>query len=390
MANPYNPYDQEIIGLEKQRETARKLRDSGQQPLKGEMVSGWYVPPSWTQGAANMLRSYLGSKQEQDVEKGIQDLQNRRVAERDAWLGQMPAAKQETLPEGVEGPTRTFQPKTEDYLQWATKGMTLDPASAQMGMTYANLNESREARKQELAAKLRDAAISREEKLQAQKDLFEMNARQDERMARLTASLRPAPVEKQVTVLGPAGEAIPMAQSQAANSGMPLWNPTLAKEAKKQQEKGEAREQLSSSVAQLKGYYDQLKEGGGIPSADQSWMSNIGARLGSSGVGQTLGGAVGTKNQISRQSIEQARPLLLNLIKNATGMSAQQMNSNAEMSMYLKAATDPTLTYEANMNALQNLDKLFGLGLMKDGGSRAASGQVGGAQPGGAKFLGFE
>jgi hypothetical protein len=42
------------------------------------------------------------------------------------------------------------------------------------------------------------------------------------------------------------------------------------------------------------------------------------------------------------------------------------MNSNAEMNMYLKAATDPTLTYEANMTALKNLDKMFGLGVLKD------------------------
>jgi hypothetical protein len=34
--------------------------------------------------------------------------------------------------------------------------------------------------------------------------------------------------------------------------------------------------------------------------------------------------------------------------------------------MYLKAATDPKLSYEANVTALQNLDKTFGLGLLKD------------------------
>jgi hypothetical protein len=54
---------------------------------------------------------------------------------------------------------------------------------------------------------------------------------------------------------------------------------------------------------------------------------------------------------------------LLNLIKEATGMSAQQMNSNAEMQLYLRAATDPTLSYEANIQALDNLDKMFGLGI---------------------------
>jgi hypothetical protein len=50
------------------------------------------------------------------------------------------------------------------------------------------------------------------------------------------------------------------------------------------------------------------------------------------------------------------------LIKNATGMSAQQMNSNAEMQLYLNAATNPQLSYEANLEALKNLDRLYGLG----------------------------
>jgi hypothetical protein len=128
----------------------------------------------------------------------------------------------------------------------------------------------------------------------------------------------------------------------------------------------EAKQQLSDTVSQLKQNYDELLKGGGITSTVATPRENIGAKLSTSGVGQILGGAVGTKNQEQRQTIEQTRPLLLNLIKTATGMSAQQMNSNAEMNMYLKAATDPTLTYEANMTALKNLDKMFGLGVLKD------------------------
>lgn len=141
------------------------------------------------------------------------------------------------------------------------------------------------------------------------------------------------------------------------------------KTAKKQEAettKQEAKQQLSDTVAQLKSSYDKLLEGGGITSSAATGRENIAAKLSTSGVGQAVGGALGMKNQEQRQTIEQTRPLLLNLIKTATGMSASQMNSNAEMQMYLKAATDPTLTYEANMTALKNLDKTFGLGLMKD------------------------
>ncbi len=135
-----------------------------------------------------------------------------------------------------------------------------------------------------------------------------------------------------------------------------------AKAAEKASTKSEAKDQLTATVEQLKGKYDTLLQEGGIVSTQAGGLQNIGARLSSSGVGRAIGGAVGTKTQEQRQAIEQTRPLLLNLIKNATGMSAQQMNSNAEMQLYLNAATNPDLSYEANMEALKNLDRLFGLG----------------------------
>jgi hypothetical protein len=141
------------------------------------------------------------------------------------------------------------------------------------------------------------------------------------------------------------------------------------KQEKKQEKvdtKNQAKQQLSNIVGQLKTSYDTLLEGGGITSTTTGGRENIGAKMGTSAVGQFMGSALGTKNQEQRQVIEQTRPLLLNLIKEATGMSASQMNSNAEMQMYLKAATDPKLSYEANVTALQNLDKTFGLGLLKD------------------------
>lgn len=139
-----------------------------------------------------------------------------------------------------------------------------------------------------------------------------------------------------------------------------------AKKEEKDKTKAEAKQQLSDVVGQLKSSYDKLLEGGGITSTATGGRENIGAKMGTSAVGQFVGSALGTKNQEQRQIIEQTRPLLLNLIKEATGMSASQMNSNAEMQMYLKAATDPKLSYEANVKALQNLDKTFGLGLLKD------------------------
>lgn len=228
---------------------------------------------------------------------------------------------------------------------------------------------TRQARMDELKLRMEDQQRSQQERLQAQKDLREMMIQNQRQMQQLSFANRP---EKNVTVMGPNGEAITMPQSQT--QGMQLYNPQAASQLQKNKTKAEAKEQLSGVVQQLTNSYDALEKGGGITSTAQSGLANLGARLGSTGVGQAVGGALGTENQRQRQQVEQTRPLLLNFIKEATGMSAQQMNSNAEMQLYLKAATDPTLTVEANRQALANLDKMFGLGLAKPPGAPPKTG----------------
>jgi len=48
-------------------------------------------------------------------------------------------------------------------------------------------------------------------------------------------------------------------------------------------------------------------------------------------------------------------------IMRATGMSAKAIDSNAELKLWLATATDPTKSYEANIEALQNIENLYGL-----------------------------
>lgn len=414
MANPYItqaqpmlPEQVEPAQIMQQRRLAEALMEQGRESPQGQMVSGIYVAPSWTQHLAQGLKSYLGAKGMREADARQKAMAEALAKRQSAWLGEMPTSK-ETQQFGSTGTGEPMgppqitqqQPTSEDYLAWGMRGMQVNPQMAQFGVSMADRAEARraaqenmqaqmQARREAQAAQLAAQKEMKESQIQAQREAMAERFANQQSMARLAASLRPSAGEKQVTVLGPSGEAIPMTQEQAKQSGMPLWNPTLAKEAQKKQQTGEAKEQLSAAVAQLKSQYDTLKSGGGIPSREGGALSNIGARLGSSGLGQMVGGAIGTENQIARQSIEQTRPLLLNLIKNATGMSAQQMNSNAEMQMYLKAATDPTLSYEANMNALQNLDKMFGLGINKfDKSSNASVGKI---QPkGGFRIVGAE
>ena len=123
---------------------------------------------------------------------------------------------------------------------------------------------------------------------------------------------------------------------------------------------------VGSVVADLRDKYTQLDEGGGLVNSDKGALSNIGARIGVSGIGQLAGGAVGTTNQNARDSIAMARPLLLQAIMKATGMSAKQMDSNAELKLYLATATDPTKGKQANMEALDRIEKLYGGGAQSE------------------------
>ena len=118
-------------------------------------------------------------------------------------------------------------------------------------------------------------------------------------------------------------------------------------------------------VADLRDKYTQLDQENGIVSTNNRFGTNMGAAFGASSLGQTLNGIVGTKTQSARDSIAMTRPLLLQAIMKATGMSAKQMDSNAELKMYLATATDPQKGLEANLEALDRIESLYGGGSEK-------------------------
>jgi len=121
------------------------------------------------------------------------------------------------------------------------------------------------------------------------------------------------------------------------------------------------RENVSKIVAELRNSYDVLDKNNAIPSVNNRALTSLGAWSSASPVGQKIGGMFGTQSQKERDSIAQARPLLMQAIMKATGMSSKQMDSNAELKMYLATATDPTLSLEANKAALDRLESMFGL-----------------------------
>jgi hypothetical protein len=125
------------------------------------------------------------------------------------------------------------------------------------------------------------------------------------------------------------------------------------------QQKAIGSTDVDIAISSLRDAYNRLDEGGGVTSTNKKWGSNAGAYLSSSSAGQMAGKMFGTDNQSARNDIAMTRPALLAALMKATGMSAKQMDSNAELKLWLSTATDSTLDVESNRRALDKIEKKY-------------------------------
>jgi hypothetical protein len=125
----------------------------------------------------------------------------------------------------------------------------------------------------------------------------------------------------------------------------------------------DAGKNLVGDVAtQMGNSYLKLYESSGIKSTSRGAAANLAASSQSSMLGQMGGGILGTENQSERDFIKSQRPILVQGIVKATGMTASQINSNVELKNLLDAATDPDKGYETNAKNLNLINKRFGTG----------------------------
>lgn len=134
--------------------------------------------------------------------------------------------------------------------------------------------------------------------------------------------------------------------------------PTAAKAA---EARGTGQQAVTDMIDTLRGYYKDLDKGGGITSTLNGSLPNAMRMIQESGVGQFAGRTFGTQNQSLRNQILQQRPLILQAIKSATGMSSKQMDSNAELKLWLSTVTDPTTDVQTAMSNLENLERHYGV-----------------------------
>jgi hypothetical protein len=131
-------------------------------------------------------------------------------------------------------------------------------------------------------------------------------------------------------------------------------------------------------TGELRGIYDDMRRGGAMVNPDQTAAQNIMSRVRSSGFGQLVEGALGTDAQTNRDMIAGIRPNLIRRISEATGMTAAQMNSDKDMQLLLDQVTDPTMSFDANMAAIDRLEELI---VSRSGNAPAARTGGGGSRP---------
>lgn len=140
-------------------------------------------------------------------------------------------------------------------------------------------------------------------------------------------------------------------------------NKTIEKEVetefeKKKSQKG--RQQVSLLLGKLRAAYEALESNKAIPSEKRGAFANALDYLGATSLGREAQKFIGTSNSKYLTEITGARKLLATAIKNATGMSAQEMNSNTELMLMLDALTDPTQGIEAARSQLDTIQELYG------------------------------
>ena len=136
---------------------------------------------------------------------------------------------------------------------------------------------------------------------------------------------------------------------------IPKTKQQLAEESKDQ-----GRADLTDVLDNLGGLYTKLDQAGGAVNTRLGPITNIIKSAQNSDMGQAVGRTLGTDNQSTRNEIAAQLPLISAAIKNATGMSSQQMNSNFELQQYMKALSNPKNDYQANMRILDKLKELYG------------------------------
>lgn len=120
-----------------------------------------------------------------------------------------------------------------------------------------------------------------------------------------------------------------------------------------------SKDNFSSVMGEASNAYANLyKKGGAVVGGEFS----LGQVLASTQAGQKFGEITGSEAQQFRNYLGSLAPKILLGIMASTGLSATQLNSNAELQLQLQSLGDPSKPIQSNLAALHTLDKMYGDG----------------------------
>lgn len=138
--------------------------------------------------------------------------------------------------------------------------------------------------------------------------------------------------------------------------------PAATKQAEATEKKEGGKAQATDILDTLEGAYEELNRRKAIPSQQRGAVANVLASLGATQAGQTASRALGTPEQTERDVIASARNQLFAAVKNATGLSAQNLNSNVEFTTWMNSLTDPSKSIESNRAIIENMRRFIASG----------------------------
>ena len=147
-----------------------------------------------------------------------------------------------------------------------------------------------------------------------------------------------------------------IAQLTAALKGP---SPAVLKAIEKANAIAEGQEGLANTTSVAKKLVTEIADMGGMTSESKNAFSNLLTSLGTGTIGQAGARLVGTTAQSKRDELASVRLQLFNAVKEATGMSSSQLNSNVELQTWLNSLGSPQMTKEANLAILTNIENRY-------------------------------
>jgi hypothetical protein len=166
----------------------------------------------------------------------------------------------------------------------------------------------------------------------------------------------------------PTGQVAATSQAQrpspaetAANETAKIGAQTKARLAEEDRLKTKGKKLFSSVLNDLRNDYQKLNRMKAIPSIERGGFENVGDYIGASRVGRMAQSAVGARASVPLNTISNSKLTLFNALKEATGLTSTQLNSNVELMTYLDSLADPTQGFESAMETIRRLENLYGV-----------------------------